>query len=164
MNDIGYASLVQDLLGHELGSPLHFKYAKKGEVVEKDVLLDDSDPVWRILQHSDMGAVIDAVNDGVRAANERAERRRQLDASDVGDLRELMSALAGDEVLVSEKFSLHYRMKQAIVESYEQRNFHELVELQQVRWALVFFSPDIHSYIFSISRSSPLVVMTLVCM
>jgi len=97
------------------------------------VLLDESDPVWRALRHEDMGTVIDAVDDGVRAANARDARRRALDASDVGDLRELMSSLTSDDKLVDDKFALHYRMKQAIVEKFEARNFHEVLDIEQVR-------------------------------
>jgi hypothetical protein len=131
LHDIAYSTLTTDLLDHEPGTPFHFEYKRKKELVAKTVLLNETDPVWRNLRHEDMGTVIDAVDDGVRAANARDARRRELDASDIGDLRELMSTLMGDEKLIDEKFALHYRMKQAIVEKFENRNFHELLEIEQ---------------------------------
>lgn len=74
----------------------------------------------------------DAVDDGVRCANARQAARAQLDPQDVNDLRELMAAVTGDEKLVDEKFSQHYRMKGQIVDAFEKRNVHEVATLEQL--------------------------------
>jgi len=132
MHDVSYEGLVVDLLDHTPASPFHYSFKKAGTVIEKDVLLDESDPVWRHLRHEDMGAVIDTVDEGVRAANARADRRKELDPHDVNDLRELMGALTGDEKLVDDKFAQHYRMKNNIVELFERRACHETVTFEQV--------------------------------
>lgn len=132
LHDITYSCLVTDLLDHEPCTPFHYSYRKGGATIEKDVLLDDSDPVWRMLRYEDMGTVIDGVDEGVRKGNERADARRELDPGDVNDLRELMAAVTGDEKLVAEKFSQHYRMKGQIVEGFERRALHELCTLEQV--------------------------------
>lgn len=132
LHDITYSCLVTDLLDHEPCTPFHYSYRKSGQVIERDVLLDDSDPVWRLLRYEDMGAVIDAVDEGVRKGNERSDARRDLDPHDVNDLRELMAAVTGDEKAVSEKFSQHYRMKAQIVDGFERRGLHEVCTLQQI--------------------------------
>lgn len=132
LHDITYACLVTDLLDHEPCTPYRYSYRKGGNTVEKDVLLDDTDPVWRMLRYEDMGAVIDAVDEGVRQGNARSDSRRDLDPHDVNDLRELMAAVTGDEKLVQEKFSQHYRMKAAIVDGFEKRALHEVCSLEQV--------------------------------
>lgn len=133
LHDITYSCLVTDLLDHEPCTPFHYSYRKGGQLYEKDVLLDDaSDPVWRLLRYEDMGACIDAVDEGVRQGNARADARRELNPNDVNDLRELMAAVTGDEKLVSEKFSQHYRMKAQIVDAFEKRALHEVCTLEQI--------------------------------
>jgi hypothetical protein len=132
LHDISYCSLVTDLLGHEPCTPFHFSFSKGGVTTERDVLLDDSDPVWRSLRYEEMGAVVEAVDNGVRAANRRFEDRKKLDASDVNDLRKMMAALTTDEKIVDDKFAQHYRMKQQVIELFEQRNTHELCTLEQM--------------------------------
>jgi Sec1 family len=132
LHDITYTCLVTDLLDHEPCTPFHFRYRRGENYIERDVLLDDNDPVWRLLRYEDMGAVIDQVDEGVRMANQRAEHRKALNAQDVNDLRELMQAVTGDEKLVDEKFSQHYRMKGEIVDCFEKRNMHDICTLEQI--------------------------------
>jgi hypothetical protein len=132
LHDVSYESLVVDLLDHVPSTPFRYSYKRGGQTVDKDVLLDESDPVWRNMRHEDMGTVIDTVDQGVREAKARESHRKELDPHDVHDLRELMSVLTGDEKAVDEKFSQHYRMKNNIVELFESRACHEVVTFEQV--------------------------------
>ena len=132
LHDITYSCLVTDLLSHEPCTPFRYTFRKGGEAGGRDVLLDESDPVWRLLRFEDMGTVIDTVDEGVRVANRRVDERSSLNPNDVNDLRELMAAVTGDEKLVDEKFTQHYRMKANIVDVFEKRALHELCSLEQV--------------------------------
>ncbi len=132
LHDVTYQALVTDLLDHEPATPFTYSYTKGGVRVEKDVLLDETDPVWRQLRNEEMGTVMETVDDAVRAANARADARKRLNPNDVSDLRELMSTLAGDEKLVDEKFAQHYRMKNQIIERYERKNLQDVITLEQV--------------------------------
>ena len=59
LHDITYTCLVTDLLEHDPCTPFHYTYTARGESVAKDVLLDDTDPVWRMLRFEEMGVVIE---------------------------------------------------------------------------------------------------------
>lgn len=136
LHDTGYGSLVVDLLGHEYGIPFRFAYTRKsGERVTRDVLLEESsDPVWRLLRFEDMTTVEDTLDEGVRAANSRADMRSEMAASgksNMADIRAVIAALATDEQLVSDKLAQHYRMKSRIYEIFESRGLPDLVVLEQ---------------------------------
>ena len=59
LHDITYTCLVTDLLEHDPCTPFHYTYTTRGSTVAKDVLLDDTDPVWRMLRYEEMGVVIE---------------------------------------------------------------------------------------------------------
>jgi hypothetical protein len=57
------------------------------------------------VRSEDMGSAIDLIDEGVRAANSRDSARRELDPTNVNELRQLMQVVASDEKLVDEKFT-----------------------------------------------------------
>jgi hypothetical protein len=132
MHDLTYSCVLTDLLDHEPNTPFHFEYTKGGVRVEKDVLLDDSDPVWRSLRYEELPAVMQATEDAFRQMKARAEARKQLDPSDVADLRELMNVLTSDEQHLEEKIAQHYRIKVQACEAYEKRNLSDVRVMEQV--------------------------------
>ena len=67
LHDITYTCLVTDLLEHDPCTPFRYTYNTRGESVEKDVLLDESDPVWRMLRFEEMGVVIETGERGAPA-------------------------------------------------------------------------------------------------
>ena len=132
MHDLTYSCVLTDLLDHEPNTPFHFEYTKGGMRVEKDVLLDDADPVWRSLRYEELPAVMQATEDAFRQMKARADARKQLDPSDVADLRELMNVLTSDEQLLEEKIAQHYRIKVQACEAYEKRNLSDVRVMEQV--------------------------------
>lgn len=132
LHDVTYQSLVSDLLDHEPTTPFKHTYNRNGIKITKDVMLDETDPVWRLIRNDDMGTAMEALEDAWKVIAERKEARSKLDRNDPGDLRELMSVLAGDEKLVEEKVALHYRISSRIVEAYEQLNLQDVMTLEQV--------------------------------
>lgn len=133
LHDTTYSCLVTDLLKHTPCMPFLHTYKKKtGERVEKEVLLDESDPVWRSLRYEDMQAVTDIVDEGLQTGIQRERARAELDRENVSDLRALMAAVASDENLVVSKFTQHYRMKNDIFEAFAARNMHPVVTLEQI--------------------------------
>jgi hypothetical protein len=132
MHDLTYSCVLTDLLDHEPNTPFHFEYTKGGVRVEKDVLLDDSDPVWRSLRYEELPAVMQATEDAFRQMKARADARKHLDPSDVADLRQLMNVLTSDEQLMEEKIAQHYRIKVQACEAYEKRNLSDVRVMEQV--------------------------------
>ena len=132
LHDVTYQSLVSDLLDHEPTTPFKHTYTRNGIKITKDVMLDETDPVWRLIRNDDMGTAMESLEDAWKVIAERKEARSKLDRNDPGDLRELMSVLAGDEKLVEEKIALHYRISSRIVEAYEQLNLQDVMTLEQV--------------------------------
>jgi hypothetical protein len=90
------------------------------------------DPVWRALRYEELPAVMQATEDAYRQMKAKAEARRGLDPSDMRDLRQLMSALTGDEQLVEDKVAQHYRIKVQACEQYERRNLSDVRVMEQV--------------------------------
>lgn len=133
IHDTSYTSLLIDLLGREPCTPFDFSYSTKaGKTINKEVMLDETDPVWRNVRYDDMGTVVEAIEDGVRACNAREDARAELDPSDMNDLRKMLAAITTDEKLVSEKFALHYRIKVQVMEEFERRRLHGLCTLEQL--------------------------------
>lgn len=64
LHDITYSCLVVDLLDHIPATPFRYTYKEgRGDAAvekEKNVLLDDADPVWRLHRYEDMGTSIDS--------------------------------------------------------------------------------------------------------
>lgn len=123
---------MSDLLHHEPTTALRFKYkgSRDDSAVTYDVLLDDTDAVWRRLRYQDMGDVASRMDDLYKAMRARIAERKVDDADDMDQLRKLMQVLAGDEKALDTKIAMHRRMQRTVEERFETRRMHDMISLE----------------------------------
>jgi hypothetical protein len=125
-------ALICDLLHHVPGEPLSFEHkaASDGSTKKHEVLLDENDPVWRLLRNMDFVDVIETMAKLQTEAKAREDSRKIGDDGDVEEMRRLMQVIASDEKGLDTKVILHGRIKRAIEARFEKRHLHEIISTE----------------------------------
>jgi hypothetical protein len=128
-----YAALLEDLCEYVPGLPLVLR-ATKAAADRPEMMLDDEDPVWRLLCRENLSEVAAIIKEARKAYHGKMEAaaalRQEGGAAAVAVIREGMMDVINDMALLNDKIKQHVRLFNMAMNAQDARDVTVLAKLE----------------------------------
>jgi hypothetical protein len=138
LHEFTYQAMVYDLLGVAAHGARHdlyeyeFKSSKTGGAAKKDVLLAETDAVWRQLRHSHIAEAINWVIEELNAflKNNKAANFKKSEVTSVADMTEALRAMPEYKEMLA-KYELHVSVADACMKQFGHAALTDVAAVEQ---------------------------------
>jgi syntaxin-binding protein 1 len=137
LHEFTYQAMVYDLLGVDAHGPRHDLYeyefkSTKGGLAKKDVLLAETDAVWRQLRHSHIAEAINWVIEELNAflKNNKAANFKKSEVTSVEDMTEALRAMPEYKEMLA-KYELHVSVADACMKQFNKSAMTDVAAVEQ---------------------------------